>query len=108
VNTFSVLFKCLPFFGCVGFGLYFLLIGLIPSWREKGWNHWKLYDTYPLNHPKNSSSWLVQLGFAKPTKPIAEGDFSEKQAVTLSLIFGTLFVLIGLGGLCLIVYLTIH
>lgn len=88
MNTFGVLFKCLPCFGFVGFGLYFLLTGLVPAWREKGWRDWKLYDT---DQPRDSNSWLVQLGFAKPTKPIAEGDFDEKSGILFYSVVGTFF-----------------
>lgn len=91
-------------FGFVGFGLYFLLTGLVPAWREKSWKHWKLYDT---DQPRDSNSWLVQLGFAKPTKPIAEGDFDEKSGALFYSVVGTFFLLIGLGGLVFIVYLSI-
>ena len=105
MNTFSVLLKCLPFFAFVGLGLNSLLIALVPSWREKGWTHWKRYGT---DQARDSRSLLVQLGFAKPAKPIGEGDFSEKEAVTLYLILGSFFVIIGLCGLCLIVYLSIQ
>jgi hypothetical protein len=101
VNTFSVLFKCLPCFGFVGFGLNLLLTALVPSWREKGWTHWKFYNT---DEPRRPNSWLVQLGFAKPTKPIAEGNFSEKSAVLFYCGLGVLFLVIGLGGLAIIVY----
>jgi hypothetical protein len=49
----------------------------------------------------------VQLGFAKPTKPIAEGDFDEKTGVLFYSVVGAFFLIIGLGGLVLIVYSSI-
>ena len=104
MNTFSVLFKCLPFFAFVGFGLNSLLIALVPSWREKGWTHWRFYDA---ENPHTESSWLVQLGFAKPTKPIAEGDFGEKTGVLFYSVLGIFLLIIGLGGLVYIVYQSI-
>jgi len=106
MNTFSVLFECLPLFAFVGFGLYFLLTAMVPTWREKGWKHWKAYGWNPpmiSNRPMNANSWLVQLGFAKPTKPIAEGDFDEKSALLFYYALGTVFLIIGIGGLALIV-----
>jgi hypothetical protein len=107
MNTFIVLFECLPCFGFVGFGLYFLLTAMVPSWREKGWNHWKLYGSNrPMvsNRPMSANSWLVQLGFAKPIKPIAEGEFDEKSAWLFYCALGTVFLIIGIGGVALIVY----
>jgi hypothetical protein len=88
----------------VGFGLYFLLTGLVPAWREKGWTHWKVYGT---DNPLDSNSLSVKLGFAKPTKPIAEGDFDEKSGALFYSVIGTFFLIIGLGGLVFIVYLSI-
>ena len=104
MNTFSVLLECVPFLGFVGFGLYFLLTALVPAWRERGWTHWKLFGT---DEPVRENSWLVQLGFAKPTKPIAEGDFNEKSAILLYGILAALFISIGMGGLFVIVYRSI-
>ena len=106
MNTFSVLFACLPCFGFVGFGLYLFLTAFVPSWREKGWNHWKLFNHQQASsyQSTNPNSWLVQLGFAKVRKPIAEGDFDEKSAVLLYCILGTLCLIIGVSGIVLIVY----
>jgi hypothetical protein len=104
MQTFSVLWKCLPCLGFVGFGFYFLLTAFVPAWREKGWSHWKLYNGY---QPRTSKSWLMQLGFAKPAKPIAEGDFDEKSGVLFYSAIGVLFLIIGIGGIVVIVYRTI-
>ena len=104
MTTFTVLIECLPFFGAVGFGAYFLLTALVPSWRESGWNHWKLYTS---NSPgSDPNSWLVKLGFARPQKPAKEGDFTEKTAVRLYLCIGALLVLIGMTGIIWIAYLS--
>ncbi|HEY2392322.1 MAG TPA: hypothetical protein VGK22_14200 [Candidatus Angelobacter sp.] len=100
MNTFNVLLKCLPFFGFIGLGLYFLLTALVPAWRDKDWTHWKIYGT---DNPRTESSWLVQLGFAKPTKPIAE-DFSEKTGAAWLYTGGVLLLAIGLSGIIYIVY----
>jgi hypothetical protein len=89
--------ECLPCFAFVGIGLYLLLTALVPSWREKGWNHWNIYN---LNIPGfDPNSWLVALGFAKPWKPLKEGDFNEKTAVRLCLCVGAFLVLIGLAAI---------
>jgi len=49
----------------------------------------------------------MQLGFAKPAKPIAEGDFDEKSGVLFYSAIGVLFLIIGIGGIVVIVYRTI-
>ncbi|HEX9255664.1 MAG TPA: hypothetical protein VF938_08955 [Candidatus Angelobacter sp.] len=100
MTTFDVLWKCLPCFVLVGMGLYFLLTALVPSWREEGWKHWKIYSG-SYNSP---NSWLVSLGFAKASKPIKEGD--EKTAIRLYCVFGSLLMLIGIGAIVWIAYLS--
>ncbi len=103
MTTFDVLMKCLPCAAFVGFGLYFLLTALVPSWREKGWNHWKIYNS---NDPDSDpNSWWVRLGFGKPQKPTKEGDFDEKTAVRLYSCIGALLVLGGMAGIIWIAYL---
>jgi hypothetical protein len=101
VTTFHILWRCLPFFGFVGYGLYFLLAALIPSWREPGWRHWKIYAG-----EDNSRSLLVQLGFQKVNKPIKEGDFSERTAVRLFFFLGSLLMLLGAAGIVWFAYLS--
>jgi len=91
MSTFHVFIECLPWLGFVGFGLYFLL-------TDKYVNR---------NASFNPNSWLVQLGFAKPPKPVAQGDFDEKSAVLLYWVLAALFLLMGTGGLVLIVYRSI-
>jgi hypothetical protein len=108
VSTFDVLVKCLPCLAFVGLGLYFLLTALVPSGREKDWRHWKFYGLGESNRPTNPNSWLVQLGFVKLRKPVAEGDFDEKSAVLLYYVFAALFLFIGIGGLILITYLSVR
>jgi hypothetical protein len=102
VTSFGVLIKCVPFFVFVMMGLNVLLSALVPSWREKGWTHWKFYDD---ERGDNSGSWLVALGFAKVRKPVAERDFSEKTALWLHSCLGALLVLIGTVGIIWIAYL---
>jgi hypothetical protein len=96
VTTISVLLKCTPFFVAVGTGLYVLLSGILPSWRDKDWTHWKIYDT---DEPIRGDSWLVSLGWVKPTKPVAEGKFDQRTAIWVHCGLGTFLVLIGLGGI---------
>ena len=100
MTTFQILWKCLPFFFLVAFGVYFLVVAFIPSWREPGWRHWKVFSG-----EDNSRSLLVQLGFVKANKPIKEGDLSEKTAVRLFIVVGSLFVLLGTAGIIWIAYL---
>ena len=100
MTTFRVLLRCLPFFGFVGFGLYFLFTALIPSWREPGWKHWRAYAG-----EDNSRSLFVQLGFEKINKPLKEGDLSEKTAVRLFIVVGVLLVLLGAAGIMWFAYL---
>jgi hypothetical protein len=108
MSTFRVLIECLPFLAFVGFGIYFLLTALVPSWREQNWKHWASYNEYvDPNSSLNPSSWLRQLGFAKPRKPIAEGECDEKSALLLYYVLAALFLFIGIGGLILIVYRSI-
>jgi hypothetical protein len=102
VTTFDILWKCLPFFALIGFGLYLLLTALVPSWREPGWRHWKIFVGRD-----NSRSLFVQLGFEKANKPVEEGDFSEKTAVRLFTIVGFVFVLLGAAGIVWIAYLNL-
>ncbi len=96
MTTFKVLIECLPCLVFVGIGLNFLLTAMVPSWREKGWNHWKYYGDA---EGDNSRAWLVQLGFVKLRKPLAEGDFEPQKAIWLYSAIGGLFTLIGLGGI---------
>jgi hypothetical protein len=91
--------EVLPFFVFIGFGLYFLLTALVPSWREPGWRHWKIFAG-----EDNSRSLLVQLGFQKINKPVKEGDFSKKTAVWLFIIFGSVLVFLGAAGVVWIAY----
>jgi len=91
MSTFHVFIECLPWLGFVGFGLYFLL-------TDKYVNR---------NASFNPNSWLRQLGFAKPRKLIAEGDFDEKSALLLYYALATFFLFIGIGGLILILYRSI-
>jgi hypothetical protein len=109
MSTFHIFIECLLWLGFVGLGLYFLLTALVPAWREKGWNHWAFsgYRYFNQNPPLDQNSWLVELGFAKPPKPIAEGDFDEGSAVLLYWTLAALFLLIGIGGLVLVVYRSI-
>jgi hypothetical protein len=100
VTTFDILWKCAPFFVFIGYGLYLLLTALVPSWREPGWRHWKIFVG-----EDNSRSLLVQLGFQKANKPVKEGDFSEKTAIRLFTIVGSVFVLLGTAGIVWIAYL---
>jgi hypothetical protein len=100
MTTFQILWKCLPFFLFVAIGVYLLFVAFIPSWREPGWRHWKVFSG-----EDNSRSLLVQLGFVKPNKPIKEGDFSEKTAVRLLIAVGSLFLLLGAAGIGWIAYL---
>jgi hypothetical protein len=100
VTTISVLLKCTPFFAAVGTGLYVLLSGILPSWRDKDWTHWKIYDT---DEPVTKDSWLVSLGWAKPAKPVAEGEFAPKTAIRFYSGLGTFLILIGLAGIVWIV-----
>jgi hypothetical protein len=96
--------KCVPFFLCVGIGLNVMLSALVPSWREKGWTHWKMYNDCDGDY--NPNSWWIALGFAKPRKPVAEGDFDEKTALWLYSCLGTLLILIGLAGIIWFAYLS--
>jgi len=105
MTAFYVMVECLPWLALVGLGLYFLLTALVPSWRDKNWKHWAFYGYGNFN--QNPNSWLVQLGFAKPPKPVAQGDFDEKSAVLLYWVLAALFLLMGTGGLVLIVYRSI-
>jgi hypothetical protein len=100
VTTFDILWKCLPFFILIGYGLYLLLTVLLPSWREPGWSHWKIFVGRD-----NSRSLLVQLGFEKANKPVKEGDFSEKTAIRLFTIVGSLLMLLGAAAVVWIAYL---
>ena len=108
MSTFRVLMECLPFLAFVGFGLYFLLTALVPSWREQNWKHWASYDKYvDPNASLDLNSWLRQLGFAKPLKPVTQGDFDEKSALLLYWVLAAVFLSMGIGGLILIVYLSV-
>jgi hypothetical protein len=49
----------------------------------------------------------VALGFARPRKPLKEGDFNEKTAIRLYSWLGVLLVLIGLVGITWIAYLNL-
>ena len=100
MTTFGILWKCLPFFVFIGYGLYLLLTALVPSWREPGWTHWKIFVG-----EDNSRSLLVQLGFQKANKPVREGDFSERTARWLFAMLGSVLMLLGAAGIGWIAYL---
>lgn len=110
MRTFTIVSQCLPFFVCVGSGLYFVLAALFPSWRSPGWNHWKTYkakygwgyERYEGNRSPNSL--LVALGFMKARKPIAEGDYSPRTAMLL----GIFLILVGTAGTILIVHISLN
>src|SRR5262249_54173034 len=99
---FDVLWKCLPFFFFTGIGLYCLLTAMVPSWREKNWRHWTIYQ--PGNGLINPNWWLVQMGFSKPS---GEGDFNERTALLVYYGFAAVFSFIGIGGIILTVYRSI-
>jgi len=82
-------------------GLYLLLTALVPSWRDPGWRHWKVYSG-----EDNSRSLFVQLGFEKANKPIKEGDFSAKTAVRIYFVLGSLLMLLGAAGIVWLAYLS--
>jgi len=105
MGAFTILFKCLPFFISTAYGVYYLLAAIFPSWREKGWNHWTVYYGNS-NRPTNPNSLLVQLGFVKVRKPDAEGDFSEKTGVILFYVIASLLLIVGVGGILWIAYLS--
>ena len=107
MTTFDVLLKCFPFFVFLGIGVHLLMTALVPSWREKGWNHWKVFEGYDGNN-YNEKSWLVQLGFVQLPKPIAEGDFKLRTAVRLYFVAGVIFTLIGIVGTVMIVLQSIQ
>ena len=102
MTTFEMLMRCLPFFGFIGVGLYFLFTGLIPAWLDQAWNRWKIY--FDNSKGADPNSLWVALGFAKAWKPLAEGDFNEKTAVLLCYGLGTIFILIGMAGIVWIAY----
>lgn len=106
MSTFEVLIECLPFLVFVGFGLYFLLTALFPSWREKNWKHWQFYGIRYGNITQRTylNSLLEGPGFTKRRKPIAEGDFDDNSALLLYYVLGAIFLVLGIGGLALIVY----
>jgi hypothetical protein len=110
VNTFEILLRCLPCFVSVGIGLYYLLATIFPSWREPGWNDWKIYsngystkptDTDPRSWPNYwFHSLLVQLGFEKAPKVIKEGACSPRKAMLI----GVALILLGTAGIISIAY----
>jgi len=100
VTTFGILWKCLPCFLFVGYGVYLLLVALVPSWRESGWNHWKVYDK-----DTNPNSWLVALGFVKAPRVIKEGDYSPRVAALRYLFIGMALILMGILGIIWLAYL---
>jgi hypothetical protein len=75
-----------------------LLTGLLPSWRERGWRHWKIYDVTDDDVHSPNSLW-VRLGWAKPAKPVAEGDYDEKTAISMYIVIGLAFLAFGLAGI---------
>ena len=90
----KVVFACTPFLVFAGIGLYIVGTGLFPSWREKGWRHWKVYA----GDDDDQSVW-VALGWAKPAKPVAEGDYDEKTAARVYIFLGLFLLSIGLAGI---------
>jgi hypothetical protein len=88
-------------------GLNLLLTGLFPSWREKGWTHYKTYDVSDddIHHPR--SIW-VALGWVNAAKPNRQGDLDEKTAALRYCGFGAALVLIGLAGLSWVVFMNVR
>ena len=100
MDTFSVLLKSAPYLGLFGSGLYLLLIAIFPSWRGRGWRHYKIYDT---PNPNQKRSWLVDAGLVKADKPAKEGELSVSSAVWFYSILGLALIAGGLAGLVRIV-----
>ena len=96
MSTAGILFKCLPFFGFAGIGIYMLCVSFFPSWRQPDWRRWKFYAG--CDDP-NPNSWSRKLGFTKPAKPLAEGDWPEKTAHRFYLWVGLGMVLIAFLGI---------
>src|SRR5690348_12332658 len=92
----SILFKCLPFFGFAGIGVYMLCVAFFPSWREPGWRHWKSYASCD---DVNPNSWSTALGFSKPPKPVAQGDLPEETARGFYLCLGLVALVIAFIGI---------
>jgi hypothetical protein len=103
VTTFRVLVECAPGLAFAGFGLHFLLTALVPSWREKGWRHWRYFGPANPGSSYNDNSWLVQLGFVRRLMPDAEGDWDVDTAVRIYLALGVLFSLIGIAEIIIAV-----
>jgi hypothetical protein len=95
MSTAWILFKCLPFFGFGGIGVYLLLVGFFPSWREPGWRHWKVHGS-----DNDSPHYLSRaLGFSKASKPLAEGDWPEATARRFYLCVGFAIILLAFVGI---------
>lgn len=94
---FSLIVKCLPFLALLGMGLYVLFIALFPSWREKGWKHWRVFDG--CDDTNDPNSWWVAVGLVKPRKPLKEGDWDEKTAIWFYSCLGAVLSLIAITGL---------
>lgn len=92
----SILFKCLPFFGFAGMGIYMLCVAFFPSWREHGWRNWKSYANCDEVNP---NSWSVALGFRKSPKPTAEGEWPEETARGFYVCVGLVALTIALVGI---------
>jgi hypothetical protein len=98
MSVFEILLACLPFFIAAGFGVYMLLASFFPSWRERGWNHWKVF----VNTDDDGGfirSITNDLGFSKPAKPTAEGDWPEVKARRIYFWTGLALILVAFLGI---------
>jgi len=104
----SGLVDCLLGLTFVVAGLYIASRALVPSWRKKVPHRWEIYAGR-IDHRDDPKSWLVRCGFVKPRfvkapRLVAEGDFDEKTAIWVSVRFGMLCALIGIGVILLGIY----
>jgi hypothetical protein len=90
MDTALLLFRLLPAFVFVGYGVYSIVEIFFPSLREPDFNHWDIEigrDDYV-----QVPGWRKVF---KPARVIAEGYMSDSAACTISALAGLFLIIVG-------------
>lgn len=93
MSTAGIIFRCLPFFAMVGYGVYYLLEVVFPSLRDKDFNYWEVDN--------NSGSYLNLLGWRivlVPPRVLAQGYLSDNAACAVAIGVGIFLIVLGLAA----------
>jgi hypothetical protein len=90
----ALIFNLLPYLAFLGVGIFWFLEVLFPSLRNPDFNRWEIEG--------GRGSSVTILGWKKvltPPRVIAQGYMSTETACAVALIFGAIFISIGILGI---------